>query len=199
MSIHESIIGDASIAPDAPELRTLEEVENYCYDTFLRYRIEAQKLTPDNPSRLSAQQIMSAHRKSMMLFGRAIACPNLFYRLGLLGRSNFIRLYRRVTEVPEVPEQHLALLVPIVNRQGAKAFLDEHAAIVREKRLQTSSASSVADQHRAQARWLAHLGQFIEAIGILYRQRFIDEAAYEGYHAMAMATLVPTLAPAPRS
>lgn len=190
------IVGGASTAPsDAPAICSPEEAERYCEETYLRYRTEAAKNAPGNPYSLTLPQAQTAHRKSMMLLGRAIAGPDVLYRVGRLDRNQFARLYRQVTGIRNVSEHQFGMLTSITRRAEVKDYLETHIEHLARRRGDTSPQPGhlVRDQFRAQAVFLTHLGQVVEAIGLFHRQGLIDGSAFDAYHTRAMRTLVPTV------
>lgn len=192
------ITGGASTDPEAPEIQTPEAAERYCDEVYLRYQVEAAKVQPGNPNRLTLQQVTSIHRKSMMLLGRAIAAPDVLYRVGVLDWSRFAILHKQATGVSPGDKER-DIMTSIESRDAARSYIETHLDLLRDKREGTiprpGRDMGVRGQHHAQAVWLTHLGQFIESLGLLQRQRLLDEVAFEAYHAQAMATLVPTVRP----
>jgi hypothetical protein len=179
-----------STAFQAPEITSPEEASRYCEETATRYKVEMAKAQTST----SIDEARSAFRKGLMLYGRALAGPDIFYRLRILDWFTFIDRHNALTGSMPTSEQ-AAVLTHMKNRQHARDYLRTHLALLKQKRKATipRQGLQVEEQQKAYQKWLVHLGQFLEAAALLLRQRLIDTGEFEKLQEEALATLVPTL------
>lgn len=162
----------------------------YVNNLVTRYELEQSKVSATTNG--SAAQ--SVFRRSLMLYGRAMAGPDVLYRLGFLDPQQFARWHNSLTGTV-VGRDHVHQLTPIKTSSDAADYIRTHMELLKERRQATvvRGVMSVQDQKHAYRVWLVHLGQVCEAVALLLRQRFLDEAGYQRYYDEAMKTLVPTV------
>lgn len=182
--------GDVTDDLDVPEIDTPEAADRYLEEATSRYRLE------ENRYRLS---LTDQHRHSMlMLYGRAIAAPDILHRLGLLDRDQFVTWHYRLTKsVPPV----LGETRTLSNTVQALAFADANIRRMQAKReaLRVVFASDSVAEHRALfEKYLLNLGGVLEVLAMLLRQRFITASTYDDLSEHVYATLLPDTVDVPR-
>lgn len=127
-----------------------------------------------------------------MLRGRAIAAVEMLHRTGMLSTAAFVRRHAAVTGLQATPEQ-VRSMDKISGIDDARAYLSLTLYRLQALRQQVDDEREAAAQKRAFRRFLLRLGHFLEALGILLRQRLIVSEAYVRLFESAMSTLLPTL------